>query len=748
MVSKNNHTLIHHSTANRKSHYGLRKLSVGVASVLLGTTLYWGGTTALADTNAQNPTPEAAESNATGDVIQRPTVELNQELPAKAQQLSIQVTGNSAVNYGDNDWQQLVNHKTLPSSGYSVNLSNDERVELTDGDVAVDGTPGNVGSYKVVLTDQGLQDIKDQLGTDFTYPDLKDVTSSATLKIKKGYKEIILNGSAEKPYDGTNGLSTFHKQFGLGDNNADSITIYKSDGTKQTFELQPDDIVTKSKRAPINVGTYDVVLSDEFMKKVKAADGNNGNNYEWFSDPAATYKVYADDGVAKLSGQNEKIYDGHATTTAEVNGNGKIAVHVTAPVMIMGDEPGEETTEKTLDYENYTLQDGDYTWNTADGKAPTNGGTYTLTLNKDAIIDHLQAYLNQKADVGQNDQPNVTIDATGLSGQATFTIKTTNTYQFVDTENNNKPVGEPIVETGLTGQSKELSLTVPENYELIDASLPTKANFGDTNQTFTLKLKHKTTIENTLVTVSRKITINEPGKAPQVIVQTVTFHQTANTDLVTNHSTDTYDHNSLELPVVNVPTVAGYTASQSKVSALSVGPTDHPADVNITYLPNDQSGAIIYVDQSNGQQVGTTPLTGKTDEIVTINQVIPAGYQLVPGQNIPKTEVAMPNGIANVTVLVEHEKPTIKPNEPTTQPTDSTTIIKPSKVTPNKEGVTYNSQPMYDASSANVSNVVTPKHQLPQTGNNNSKQLVTLGLLSAGLASLFGLGGLRKKRNH
>ena len=171
----------------------------------MGTTLYWGGTTALADTNAQNPTPEAAKSNATGDVIQQREVELNQEQPKKAQQLSIQVTGNSEVNYGDNDWQQLVNDKALPS-GYGVKLSNDERVELTDGDVAVDGTPGNVGSYKVILTDQGLQDIKDQLGTDFTYPDLKDVTSSATLTINKGYKDISLNGSAEKPYD----LSLIH----------------------------------------------------------------------------------------------------------------------------------------------------------------------------------------------------------------------------------------------------------------------------------------------------------------------------------------------------------------------------------------------------------------------------------------------------------------------------------------------------------------------------------------------------------
>lgn len=52
MVSKNNQIKYEKWNANRKPHYGLRKLSIGVASVLLGTTLYWGGTTVLADTNA------------------------------------------------------------------------------------------------------------------------------------------------------------------------------------------------------------------------------------------------------------------------------------------------------------------------------------------------------------------------------------------------------------------------------------------------------------------------------------------------------------------------------------------------------------------------------------------------------------------------------------------------------------------------------------------------------------------------
>lgn len=36
--------------------------------------------------------------------------------------------------------------------------------------------------------------------------------------------------------------------------------------------------------------------------------------------------------------------------------------------------------------------------------------------------------------------------------------------------------------------------------------------------------------------------------------------------------------------------------------------------------------------------------------------------------------------------------------------------------------------------------------ELPQTGNTNAEQLETLGLLSAGLTSLFGLASLRKNK--
>lgn len=586
------------------------------------------------------------------------------------QKVTIQVTGNSSIYYGNSSWQQLLKDKSVPT-GFHVTITaadgTTEPVQLTDGDLEVQGTPGNVGSYKVVLTAQGLQDIKDQLGTDdFTYPDLTAVTSSATLDIQKATKEVILNGGGYKPYDGTNDLSAFQTQFGLADNNTNKVTVYKSDGTPVTLTLQKDDVVLTNGEKPINVGSYPVKLSEDFINKVKVADGNNGNNYNWKFGTVADYQIYADDGVAKLSGQNSKVYNGQATTTAEVNKDGKITVHVTAPVTIQGDEPGESTTVKTLDYGNYTLQDGDYTWNTTDGKAPTDGGVYTIALNKDAIVAHLQDYLNQKAGVGQDNQPNVTINADGLSGQATFTINTTNTYKFVDTDNKNQLI-KSDVKTGLKDQSEDITLQIPENYELVSGALPTKATFGPTNQTITINLKHKHSITTTPVTVTRKVTITEPGQKPQSQSQTVTLQKTTDTDLVTKHQTETYDHDTQKLTSVTVPTVPGYTASQTSVPELTVKPTDHPADVNVTYTPNQQTGNIIYVDQdNNGQRVGTTPLTGKTDESVTITPQAPTGYQIVAGQGTPKTEKATANGIPDVTVKVEHKTVTVQPTDPKT----------------------------------------------------------------------------------
>ncbi|MES5118675.1 hypothetical protein [Lactobacillus crispatus] len=52
-----------------------------------------------------------------------------------------------------------------------------------------------------------------------------------------------------------------------------------------------------------------------------------------------------------------------------------------------------------------------------------------------------------------------------------------------------------------------------------------------------------------------------------------------------------------------------------------------------TRQPN-KTGKITYVDP-NGKEVGTTPLTGKTDEEIPVTPNVPAGWQIVPDPKIP-----------------------------------------------------------------------------------------------------------------
>ena len=616
-------------------------------------------------------------------------------IPVK-HQLTINLSGESTIDYASYDWQNLFNTKELPASAYTPQFNDaNARVQLSNGDVTYNENR-NVGTYTVSLTEKGLNDIKEHLGDNFIYPDLKDVTSDAHLIINKGHKEIDLMGGDTKVFDNTSTLpdqGTFYSGLGLGDDDQGKISIYNSDGTLKTIQLTPNDVefwlsgkkVTKDQAK--SVGTYDLRLTDAFIQKVKDADGNNGNNYEWTYGPeyeTAQYKIYQATGKAKLSGDNSKLYDGKAVTTAEVNKDGKITIDLTLPVYKQADEPGDEPQLlRTVDLGKYTLQDGDYTW--ANGTAPTKGGIYTINLNKDKILAHLQDRLVDLAgrgtDPDDSTKPlsNVTITADDMDGQATFTINTTVTYQFVDDDNNGSAVGKPVVATGLNGKSQLVHLTVPEGYALVAGqTLPATANFGDTNSTVDIHLKHATkTVDKNNVPdgytkddfakeIKRSITAKEPTGDVD-LSQTTELTRTGTYDEVTKKVVSYDNWTTGSFDEVTAPAVAGYTPSQASVAAVTGVTTDYvDPRVVITYVPNDQTGKISYIDVNTNTEVGTTPLTGKTNSEVTINPSAPTGWKIVDGQSIPKTEKATPTGIATVTVKVEHNTTTVQPTDPKT----------------------------------------------------------------------------------
>ncbi|MGP3222127.1 mucin-binding protein [Lactobacillus paragasseri] len=586
-------------------------------------------------------------------------------LPVKYQ-LTITLLGDNTINYAGPNWQSIAKNKdNVSASGYRVKFNDDEAgVQLTNGDLTYDGN-GNIGTYHVSLTEKGLNDIKEQLGDNFIYPDFKDVTNKATLTIDKGNKEIELNGLDTKVFDNTSTLpdqDTFYSGLSLGNDDVGRISIYKHDGTITTIQLAPNDVEfwlngqKVAKDQAKNVGEYDLRLTDDFINKVKSADGNNGNNYEWTygthtpsgdTTYTAIYKIYQATGKAKLSGNNSKLYDGNAVTTADVNKDGKITIDLTLPVY---NPDNESQLLRTVPLGKYTLQDGDYTW--ANGTAPTKGGSYTINLNKDKILDHLKARLVDLAGMGTDPDDstkslsNVTISADDMDGHATFAIETTTAYQFVDDDDNGSKVGTPVSKTGLKGESSNISLTVPTNYVLAAGqTLPTNVTFGDTNTTVDIHLKHATkTVDKNNVpdgytkddfakTINRTITAKEPTGDVD-LSQTTELTRTGTYDEVTkkvisygNWTTGSFDE-------VTAPEVPGYTPSQAKVEGVRVTADSDFAPVTITYTANRHTLNINYVDK-DGNKIGNSyQIPGRTDETVAVDVPghVPANWELVPNQ--------------------------------------------------------------------------------------------------------------------
>ncbi|AWD63138.1 LPXTG-motif cell wall anchor domain protein [Limosilactobacillus reuteri] len=176
---------------------------------------------------------------------------------------------------------------------------------------------------------------------------------------------------------------------------------------------------------PANVGTYSIKLKNSALSTLQKDNPNftltNGSGL-------ADYTITQAQASGVLSGSNSRTYDGQATTTAEVNSNGQIGVTVTFP--------GVTDANKT-----YILKDGDYQWNS--GSAPTNAGSYTITLTPDGI-SNLEKYILGLAGSGQNNTPNVVFADNAFTGSASYTINAAENTVSVDGTQTETYTGQEI----------------------------------------------------------------------------------------------------------------------------------------------------------------------------------------------------------------------------------------------------------------------------------------------------------------
>ncbi|WP_076461339.1 MBG domain-containing protein [Limosilactobacillus caccae] len=281
----------------------------------------------------------------------------------------------------------------------------------------------------------------------------------------------------------------------------------------------------------------------------------------------------------------------------------------------------------------------------------------------------------------------VTINYTAnVADEQTVTIK------FVDDDKGGSQVGDSITKNGKTGESVQLGLSVPENYKLAEGqTLPTDYTFTSAkDQTITIHLVHQTSeVDGNSTDIPEAIkqqlndevtrTINYEGLSADQLAQLPAGQKNGTKQTVKFVGSATYDPVDKKLVgditwKVGTPasykgftpkSFPGYTASVSEVPNFAPKQGDKDSTVTISYTANDQTGKISYVD-GDGNEISSTPLTGKTGETVTVTPKIPAGWKLVPGQDIPETVTATPDGIPTVTITIQHKKITVTPDDPKT----------------------------------------------------------------------------------
>lgn len=271
------------------------------------------------------------------------------------------------------------------------------------------------------------------------------------------------------------------------------------------------------------------------------------------------------------------------------------------------------------------------------------------------------------------------VDVNDQTKNTTATInyvkQTSWTGQFVDKDNNMSPVGDPTVITGDAGSKHDVSMKVPDNYELVPGqNIPGNITLAKDNVTDKIQLQHKhKTVKpgdpdadkyGVTKTITRTIIMHNPDGKNGQEVQTVNLARTADVDLVTGKATYTAWSEG-DWPAFTAPTIKDYKANPTGVAAEHVT-SDTKSTVVDIYYKNDQgtwTGHFVDNDEG-GKTVGDpTVVTGEsgTKQKVTMN--IPDGYELAPGQTIP-SEVTMTDGPQSATIGLVHKHEIVNAGDP------------------------------------------------------------------------------------
>lgn len=349
--------------------------------------------------------------------------------------------------------------------------------------------------------------------------------------------------------------------------------------------------------------------------------------------------------------------------------------------------------------------------------------------------------------VSQSDVPAVEVN----DGQKNQTINITytandQTMNVIFQDGNGNEIARTTV-SGKTDQTKATNAQLPTGWVLSQGqSIPESVTFtGAHTDDVIVKIQHGLKAytsdkpvapdEKTLTgkaingghasdlnqTITRTINITKPHEQTKTTTQTAKITRGATVDEVTGEVTyDPWTTDAKSWTDVKPDSVDGYTVNITDVPAVEVRDGQKNETVDITYTANDQSMKIIYQD-AGGATVDSTTVTGKTDQTVDTNSVVPAGWVLTDGESTPATITFKGAHTADVVLKVVHGSRDVTPDKPvkSDEKTPSgkvingahesdlnKTITRTVTVTkPGQEEVTIASQPVHLTRTAKVDTV-------------------------------------------
>ena len=556
------------------------------------------------------------------------------------------------------------------------------------------------------------------------------------------------------------------------------------------FTKNADGTFTAMTGDPINAGTYYLKLKDSSEAKLKAENPN----YNLTINGEFTYTINPVSGTATLSGSASKIYDGKDISLDDLNSpDGDIEAKFTFPGSTVAD--------------TYKLHAGDYTIENNSAKADD----YTVSLSTDGLA-RLQAAIDNYAGAG-----NVTLAAKDLSSNASFTIKQKDLTVTLDKKPNTTPGktydgqtatiddnDAQFTAAGLVeGQTLNVANLTPSDYEWVDKDgkkldkVPTDAGtyYIALTQAGVKQLQkdnpnYKVSESGQFAYVIAKVEINGSYEGTST-AQDAKIYRNAVVDEVTGKVTYGAWSTGNWGPFTT-PTIDGYTPTIASIATKPVTYGTDPESVDITYTPNAQTTNIIYKDE-DGQTIKTDKVDGKTDETVDVHSIIPAGWKLVDGQDVPETVKFGPNGHPDIPVVIEHKTITVTPETPEDKiPTGKVPVKTPNETSDDTEidttpkdqdlesgpavikGYEENNAPLYEdmnnSAPARNNNSISlkgadtyastnapakaasaeteensGKHELPQTGEKQNE--AGIFVILAMVLGLFGLADRKKKKD-